>query len=677
MAKRKIEKTFLFEKIENFTKAKANIILIISIVIAVVFSIIFFNPDVTVGGDDSIYIKSAYDFRHGLAFPSWHGSMYSIVLSIVIFVFGLNLIVLKLVSVAFTVGSIYIIQKILLKISNYTVTAFTILATSLSLLLSIYASTTYSEPFFIFIQALYIYLFIKYITSNNNIKTDWKKMLLFGVLSYLMFQTRTVSIAAVGATLLYLLFEKKFINSTLYVAFIALTHLTFSFYKKIVWKIEHTGFEHQLEILRLKHPYKPNDGNDNLMGFIHRIWDNSEIYLSKHLMKMTGFKSIESRESNTILTIALLISIFFFAFIVIKKNKKTLFLVLYLVGIIGLTFVSLQKIWDQDRLIIIYFPYIVGIFFMGLWHLFQNKQLKNFQFLPIMFSIILLLSITAQSVKGIEKYSYKNKFKSGEFSSYNPDWQNYLKATRWASLNLSDTSVVVCRKPGMAWISGEGNDIFKGLYNVEYDNADSIQKTFEELGATHVIMANLRVNPARKTDKTINTIRKSLTYLCTKSPGSFELIKEFGEDEKAYLFKINLGEKTREEIFKNLDSDAIIFPNNLGYYYTKGSYYYSNKNYREALKYYLQPLSFRKDDPNIYFNIALCYYSMNDFNNASINFKKSLELMDEKPDAWFYLSICYINMQKIEDSRIALKRAKEKGLKRDPRQLEALLSKYN
>ena len=68
---------------------------------------------------------------------------------------------------------------------------------------------------------------------------------------------------------------------------------------------------------------------------------------------------------------------------------------------------------------------------------------------------------------------------------------------------------------------------------------------------------------------------------------------------------------------------------------------------------------------------------MNDFNNASINFKKSLELMDEKPDAWFYLSICYINMQKIEDSRIALKRAKEKGLKRDPRQLEALLSKYN
>lgn len=678
MAKnKKQKKKTLFERIEIFTHKNSKIILLISVAVSFILSLILFNPDVSIGGDDSMYIKSAFNFRHGIAFPSWHGSIYSIVLSVFIFVFGLNLIILKLISVVFSVLSLVFIQKALLKISNYTVSAIVVLATSLSLLLNIYASTTYTEPFFIFLQSLYIYLFINYITTNNPSGSAWKKMLIFSIISYLMFQTRTVALAVVGATIIYLLFEKQFRNSALYLIFIALLHSIFTLYKKLFWEIKHTGFEHQLETLLLKHPYKPYEGKENIMGFIQRIWDNSELYLSKHLMKMTGFKAIESRETNTILAIILLIVIFLSAILVIKKNKKALFLILYLVSIIGLTFISLQKIWDQDRLIIIYFPYILGIVFLGLWYLFQLKKLAKFQFLPLILSLILLFSISKQTVEGFKDYSHNNRFKSGEFNSYNTDWQNYMKAARWTSQNLSDTAVVACRKPGMAWISSKGVDIFKGIYNIEYENADSIIKTFENIGATHVIMANLRLDPRRKTVKTINTIRKSLTYISYKSPGSFELIKEFGIDEKAYLFKINFKNKNKEEVLKNLDSDMIISPKNTNSYFMKGRFYYKNKQYEEALKYYKYPLTYLKNDAKIYYNIALCYYSMQDFENASENIIESIKYKKDDPDSWFYLSICYFNMQKIPEAKNAFSIAKRNGLKKDSSKFEAVLAKYN
>jgi hypothetical protein len=41
----------------------------------------FFDIKVQIGGDESDYLISALDFLNGVAFPSWPGSLYPIVIS--------------------------------------------------------------------------------------------------------------------------------------------------------------------------------------------------------------------------------------------------------------------------------------------------------------------------------------------------------------------------------------------------------------------------------------------------------------------------------------------------------------------------------------------------------------------------------------------------------------------
>ena len=77
---------------ENFLQQHSKILSYVLLGLTFLLSILLFNPDVHVGGDDSMYIESAYKFFHGTAFPDWHGPFYPIFLSLFYGVFGFNVI---------------------------------------------------------------------------------------------------------------------------------------------------------------------------------------------------------------------------------------------------------------------------------------------------------------------------------------------------------------------------------------------------------------------------------------------------------------------------------------------------------------------------------------------------------------------------------------------------------
>jgi tetratricopeptide (TPR) repeat protein len=669
MATKKEEKQPILERWENFFQNKANLILYISLFASLLISVLLFNRDVSVGGDDSGYIKNAYDFAKGNSFPGWHSSFYSITLSLFISIFGVNLVVLKGASVLFNLIAILFINKFFRKFSTYTVAAFVTIATALSYMLANYASTTYSESYFFMLQALYLYYFLS-VVHNNDFKAKWAQKNEWlhytglGIFTYLIFQTKAIFLAAFVVSIFYILFNKKYIKAAIYTAATAISHVLFTLYKTIAFDSQGVGIESQLQTLLQKDPYNPAEGTETFLGFFQRFWDNSELYFSKHFLKMSGIFPTDYIQTSTFLTI-LLYAIFIGAAIyLIRKNRKNLFLVLYLAAMISGTFFMLQKQWDQERLIMIYFPFIIGVVFLAVSRFFNQHEKRKSQWLPATAMVFIVVLMAGQSIGAISRKIEKTGLRTEQFESYYPDWQNYMAACQWAGQTLPEDSKVLCRKPNMAWIASGGQDIFKGLYRLKYRNPDSTYMMFKDWDITHVIMAKLRVIPHKKTPRTINTIQNSLTYLLLKNPGCLSEIAEFGDDEKARVYKVNLDiERGSPEYIKNLDVAITINPI-VPYFYYEKCYLLGQLQQHKAITQYCDfALHFIKDDARIYFERGTAYYSLKEYQKAINDLEKSIELKPGYAEAWFNAAVAYSEMGNLNKAKTYLEKSKALGMK--------------
>lgn len=652
----------LFDRIESFLQKNQLFVIGISTLLALIMSLLMFNPDVSLGGDDSGYIKAGYNFLKGKEFPSWHGSFYSILLSFFMLITGVNVVALKFTSLLFFAASFYFTYRIFSKIATHTTATLVVITASSSCLLNIYAGTTFSESFFIFIQSLFIFLFLNFVTKlesrTENWKQIWKDTLILGLTTYIMIQTRNVSVAVFGITLLYLLLNKHFKSSLLYSGFTIVSHIIFNSYKRIVWNISSIGFEGAFDSALLKNYYKPAEGNEDLGGFIQRFLDNSDLYFSKHLAKMFGIRPLDTINVDTSITIAFYVLFFLSVIVILMKNRKMGYIALYIAGMVSATFLSMQKIWDQERLILIYFPLITGILFYALFSIFTDK-LKKYQIIPLIISGVLFILIFAQSVKYISKYNPGQRFVSGKFTSYTPDWQNYMLASKWAADNLDGKAVVACRKPEMSWIASEGSEIFRGIYKVEYNLPDSAYNTLREMDATHVITASLRLDPRKKTKNIIRTVNNVISLATTKYPGCLTLIKEFGTDEKAYIFKLDFpGHTSGKEYLESLDAAMLVNPSNLYILQKKAEYYIIQNDYKTAIDLYNKVIEEENSDKFVFFNRGYCYFQQLDYENGKKDFQKAADLDPSFGNAWYNLAVCLFNTGDYQGSREALQKAR-------------------
>ena len=99
----------LDERVAAFIDQRWRILLALILLTSTLFIALTFDPKVSIGGDDSWYVLAAQDFWNGVAFPSWHGSFYSILLSPLIALLGISLVPLKLLSVLFTLVAVWLL----------------------------------------------------------------------------------------------------------------------------------------------------------------------------------------------------------------------------------------------------------------------------------------------------------------------------------------------------------------------------------------------------------------------------------------------------------------------------------------------------------------------------------------------------------------------------------------
>ncbi len=497
--------------IDKFISKHIDIIFLVSLIFTIVFGILLFNMKISEGGDDSDYILSAKKFLEGRQFPYWHGSFYPIFLGIVLAIFGFNVVVFKIISFLFIVLHFIFFYYALKKRVSPALLSITIIITAVNANLLYYASQTYSEAMYLFLQAVLIYVFL---LINDNlgekpykIKDHWKSWLLFGFLLLLLSTTRTVGYSMLIAVVTYLLIQKQFRASLYTIASYLVFAIPYSIYKWIVWDIiPGKSGGGRFELIFYKNVYNRAAGTEDFAGMVTRFIENSKIYLSKHFFIITGFKDAASTETSVFLTL-LMYALFLIALIYAFRNSKTLlFIGLYLAFSIGITFITLQQTWGQQRLILVYMPLIIILFSWGLNQLIGSitrQALTGKIFLQLALFIVCLIIIfntlgnTAERVKLNKKVLAKN-LRGNLYYGFTPDWINFLKMSEWVGKNIPDSIVVASRKPSMSFIYSKGKEFYP-IFRVPLENADSLihklRKKHEELCAIENTQFNKKKVP--------------------------------------------------------------------------------------------------------------------------------------------------------------------------------------
>ena len=441
------------------------------IALASLMSIVMFDAKVSLSGDDCDYILAADDFWHHFIFPTHHGSLYPIVLSPFVGLFGYKLVLLKFLSVIFTVGSFWFFYKAFERRIPSAVLIPAMLLAAVCSYIFFYAGYTYSEPLFMLLQSVYLYFFSRHFwmkddIPNYTLRNDWKKYLTLGALTLAMGMTREIGFCVIGVVILYFAVKGRWKNLLYTVGAALLMLAVFYLIKGILWPNASAG--HSFTNLMAKDYYNPNAGMEDASGLMVRFWDNSRIYLSAFLCQMLGI--VPETPSNWFDADAgrtVVIYVVYFAALVIimvRRNTPLLFAGLY-AGVLNFaSFIVLQTIWAQDRLIMIYYPLILVFLLGALYYAFSAERLRRFFIVyPVVLLILLsgTLNITRNRVGRTLPVLQQNLLLGDPLYGFTPDWQNFIKASQWVATNTEKDAVIVSRKPSMSKVY-TGRD-FAGL----------------------------------------------------------------------------------------------------------------------------------------------------------------------------------------------------------------------
>ncbi len=453
----------LFPKLDVVFEKHLNLIFYISLGLLILFSILLFDIKISKGGDDSNYLFSAKKFIDGVSFPSFHGTFYSILIGWFIKLFGFHLIFFKFLSLLFLIGHhIFFYFGFRKHLSPFILGSILLITSTCSGILY-FGSQTYTEAFYMLLQSILIYLLIQISASLDNsfkhIQQFWKSYLFIGLVLFLMSTTRNVGIAGIISVIAFFVFYRKYIPAfsilTVYTIFI----FTFSLYKKFVWQINEIGKMSLLNKMLMKHPYNDTFGKEDFSGIMIRIFENSKIYLSRIFLQEVGLKNIDNNSTSLFIAVVLLIILIIGLIYSFRIKDKTLNIVSLFLGIsLAITFFSINQLWSQSRLIIVYLPLLLIVIFWALTYSSKYWKLKILRYIVIaLLGFIYIKSFIISIQKShLHQKELSRNLKGDKYFGFTPDFRNFLTLSEWAAKNTPEDVMIGSRKASMSFIYGNG-----------------------------------------------------------------------------------------------------------------------------------------------------------------------------------------------------------------------------
>jgi 4-amino-4-deoxy-L-arabinose transferase-like glycosyltransferase len=468
--KTKQSKPGLTETVRIFFDRHEKTFASLSITAGTLISILLFDPKVSLSGDDCDYIVNAGNFWKNFIYPGHHGPLYPIVLSPFVGLFGIKLTLLKSLSVIFMITSFWLFYKSF----RHTVSSIILIPALFLVCINphvlFFASYTYSEPLFMLIQALFFYLFSRYFRNSDteqtlsSISRDWRKYLIPAFVIMGMGLTRTIGFCVIGAVILYFTIERRWKDLIFITGFWGVLFGIFYFLKPLIWP--DSASVQSFEMLLAKNPYQLEQGPEDIPGLINRVTGNSHIYLSGFLYRYLGLRSDFPIKDIPVLSVFTYMLFIICLVTLFKKNKSLFFTGLYTGILLFASFVLLHTLWSQDRIIMIYYPYILLFLLGGIYYLLKNKSLRNFAWIyPL--TVVALFIGTGKHLKAKVEQNMpvlQQNLSGNDLYGLTPDWENFIRMSRWANDNLDKNAVIVSRKPSISYVY-TGRE-FQGMYNV-------------------------------------------------------------------------------------------------------------------------------------------------------------------------------------------------------------------
>jgi hypothetical protein len=551
----------IFDKIENWGTKSDKKLLITFLLLSLFFSFMLFNARISEAHDDALYLEGGW--RYVNEFPNYfytqNAPLYVLFLGLLTKIFGFKLLVFKLFNVVFSFFAVYFFHKAFYKRIPIAVFIPVMIFVSSNHLIQYYASMTFTEAFYLFLQSLFFYWFFKLydaLQTAPNANKHYKLWLMLGLFTFLIATCKSVAIVGVPALILFFLIEKQWKNAGFALGSYLVFKIPYELLVKLIWGTQNQ-FSGQSKILLLKDPYDKSLGNDDVAGFIGRFFDNCNLYLGKRFYELLGLREEYTKPVETQLQADKLQSEYkylaFFVVIILvlaliqvfkQKNKPFIFLALFTGAQLLLSFLILQARWDQPRIVLICMPIMLILAYLFFFNSVKKSGMGQGIYLVIV-TIISASVLMSTFKRGSENLPIVKKNLAGNiYYGYSPDWQNFLKCSEWCADSLPSNSLVASRKAPMSFVYGKGKKFFP-VYSVikrdsltQQSNPDSALAYFASQNVTHIMIASLRINPKQNTGQIINTVHNIVQPIMQKYPTKLKLVHTEGFAEQTYVFEI-------------------------------------------------------------------------------------------------------------------------------------------
>lgn len=511
------------------------------------FGILLFDAKLFLMGDDADYIMDAYHLVNDGIFPAGRSSLYALVLSLPVALFGTNVILLKCFSFLCALISFIVLYAAFYKRIPKRVLFPVLLFWVVNSSMQYYSSSNLSEAFFVMIQYLYLasvfHLFDRLDEEPQVMPV--RSWLLIGLMGLLISLSKNIAIVAPVCLCLYFLLKKQWKSAGLSLGVFLIFKIPYELLLRLAYG--KNTLQSQMGQVWAKDLYDRSKGQEDMAGFLSRLADNTRIYLGHHTLKEIGMK-LENNISlvGMVILIGLVLVGIWVAY---KRNQFIFFTSVYTVVMSGATFLALQPIVQQGRIIHILVPLIILLFFFGANAILQKIAAGRPLVPRIAFTVFTLIMLLANFARTREQISknwpvFLANIDSEPFYGYTPDWVNYLEMGQWIAKNMPKEKTIAARKPNSLTIYSAGRP-FYGIYSSENGlTADQLLEKLQRENIHYLVIASLRVDPlAYQPKKVISTMHSWADRIETAYPGSIRTVHAIGKLEPCYLVEVRFPEK--------------------------------------------------------------------------------------------------------------------------------------
>ncbi len=453
--------------------------LLVFLAVYALLSVLLFDPKVSVGGDNAVYLTLAKSIATGKGYVQLHlpdepaHAQYPFgfpVLLLLVHVLsgGVNVLGAKLLVVLAGIGAVFFMYGIcehLFKKKAWVVMA---------LMVSVPMFVTYNHKVLTEIPFLCFSMGTIYFLLKASVKRRAFYWIGFG-LAICAFLLRTAGISLIMGVTLFLLLRKQYKYLGIFVLLFLVAF--------VPWQIRNAslGQGHPyLEQFLAKNPYQVELGRIGVSDLVDRVWRNLLTY--SFGVVPTGLVSLLKQSALAWVAGGVLVGLAIAGFVRKIRNRS----VVEAYALFGaLALVIWPAVWTGDRFLLSLLPVLVIYIFTGLFWL-ESKLKWRYFVLAITGILVLLNGIKIVQMAQAAVTDNIRYLKGDRDAGDSPDWRHCFEAIEWIRTNVETECVVMARKPEFVYLLSGHKSI---CYPLTRDRAEVI----EAIGkADYVLFDNFR-----------------------------------------------------------------------------------------------------------------------------------------------------------------------------------------